>query len=250
MNPFKIFTFAGALMTASVAAAMSGEETSSLYLYHNNSVIYAVEAAQVDSIAWEENGTRVSLYDAEGTQLFTSDIERVDSLSTNLHTPKADILDVVFNEDGTATDISPMANEIRTFASDKLKTYYNPTYGRYAAHFDNPWAGAASGYYRIDYQNNDTFKKALENGHTLEVVVMADEVNNSEAKFFSSHQAGGTGLMICNKNDGRKFNSFTFLPNVSESEASTWRWANRNITISWPSTTRRRRRPAYMWTAS
>ena len=230
MNPFKILTFAGALMTASVAAAaMSGEETSSLYLYHNNSVIYAVEAAQVDSIAWEENGTRVSLYDAEGTQLFTSGIERVDSLSTNLHTPKADILDVVFNEDGTATDISPMANEIRTFASDKLKTYYNPTYGRYAAHFDNPWAGAASGYYRIDYQNNDTFKKALENGHTLEVVVMADEVNNSEAKFFSSHQAGGTGLMICNKNDGRKFNSFTFLPNVSESDASTWRWANSNV---------------------
>ena len=123
MNPFKILSFAGALMTASVAAAAtSGEEIPSLYLYHNNSVIYAVEAAQVDSIAWEENGARVSLYDAEGTQLFTSGIERVDSLSTNLHTPKADILDVVFNEDGTATDISPMANEIRTFASDRLKT--------------------------------------------------------------------------------------------------------------------------------
>ena len=231
MNPIKIFTLAGAIISsaANIATAKTANDTGNIYLYHNNSIIYAHEAALVDSIAWEENGTQISLYNAEGARLFTSGITEVDSLSTNCHTPKADVLDVVFNEDGTATDISPMANAITTVASEKLTTYYNPTYGRYAAHFDNPWAGAAAGYYRIDYKNNEAFKRALESGHTLEVVVMADEINNSEAKFFSSHQAGGTWLMICNKNDGRKFNSFTFLPNISESSASTWRWANSNV---------------------
>ena len=231
MNPLRILPFAGAIISAAgtIAATSAADDAGKLYLYHNNSIVYTTEAAEVDSIAWEENGTQVSFYDATGTPLFISEITSVDSLSTNCHLPKADILDVIFNEDGTAKDISPMANSITTVASEKLTTYYNPTYGRYTAHFDNPWAGAASGYYRVDYKNNEAFKKALEDGHTLEVVVMADEVNNSEAKFFSSHQAGGTGLMICNKNDGRKFNSFTFLPNISESGASTWRWANSNV---------------------
>ena len=47
-------------MTASVAAAaMSGEETSSLYLYHNNSVIYAVEAAPATDLSGLHVGSKV-----------------------------------------------------------------------------------------------------------------------------------------------------------------------------------------------
>lgn len=215
---------AGAFM-----ASASATEPEKLYLYRNNSIVFTTDVAEADSVVWEENGTRVSIYNPDHEQIFTSGVESVDSMSSVCHLPKADVLDVVFNADGTAKDVSPMGNEVQTFASDKLRTYYNPSYGRYAAHFDNPWAGAASGYYKVDYSNNAAFKKALEDGHTLECVVMADEVVNSEAKFFSSHQAGGTGLMICNKNDGRQYNSFVFLPNVTQNGSSTWRWANSNV---------------------
>lgn len=220
---------AGALLTAS--ATITSAATENFYLYHNNSIIFATEASAVDSIAWEENSSRVSLYNAVGQLLFTSGVDAVDSLSSVCHTPVADILDVVFNDDGTATDISPMKNTIETFNTEgKLSVYYNEEFGRNAAHFDNGWASRpAKGYYKVSYKGNDTFKKALEDGHTLECVVMADVVNNSEAKFFSSHAAGGTGLMICNKDGGRQFNSFTFLPNVTENGGSTWRWANSNV---------------------
>lgn len=231
MNFNKTLLFAGAMVIASgsLSAVAADAAPESLYFYHNNSIVFSTAVAEADSIAWEDGGTRVSVYNAAHEQIFSSAVEDIDSLSSVRHTPKADLLDVVFNEDGTATDISPMANYVQTVASAKLYTYYNPEYGRYAAHFDNPWAGAASGYYKVDYSNNAAFKKALEDGHTLECVVMANEVNNSEAKFFSSHQAGGTGLMICNRNDGRQFNSFVFLPNISETGGSTWRWANSNI---------------------
>ena len=51
---------------------------------------------------------------------------------------------------------------------------------------------------------------------------------NGEAKFFSSHEAGGTGLMVC-KTSGSRGNELTFLPNVSTTGKSTWRWATSGI---------------------
>ena len=75
--------------------------------------------------------------------------------------PVADVLDVVFNADGTAEDVSPMHNEVGTHAGDGLVTYYNNTYGKYVARFDNTWAGAATGWYSIDFRNNERFWNKL-----------------------------------------------------------------------------------------
>ena len=42
----------------------------------------------------------------------------------------ADLLDIVFNNDGTAVDISPMHNPVVHSAGPSLMTYYNDSYGR------------------------------------------------------------------------------------------------------------------------
>lgn len=134
--------------------------------------------------------------------------------------PKADLLDVVFKADGTAEDISPMQNEVITNAGEGLTTYYNNTYERYVARFDNPWAGVATGWYRIDYGTNQKFSDAIADGHTLEAVFMGDyegEIRKVEAKFFSAHQSGGTGLML--SSDAQ----MTFLPNTS---VGGYHWAS------------------------
>ena len=111
-----------------------------------------------------------------------------------------------------------MKNVITTNNSGALSTYYSNTYKRFVAKFGNTWAGATSGFYRIDYANNEAFKEALKDGHTLEAVVMADfepPISNGEAKFFSSHETGGTGLMVCKTDRGLNGkNELSFLPHV------------------------------------
>ena len=141
----------------------------------------------------------------------------------------ADILDVQFNADGTATDVSPMHNNVETKASGALTTYFSNTYGRYVAKFANTWAGSTSGYYKVDYSSNQVFKDALADGHTLEAVVMADynpPIKEGEAKFFSSHETGGTGLYVCKSAKGKNGkNELCFLPHVG----GAWRHASSGI---------------------
>ena len=135
--------------------------------------------------------------------------------------PKADILDVVFNSDGTAIDISPMQNEVQVIGQSAIEVYFNETYKMNIPRFTNPWSGTATHYYKVDYENNEAFKSALADGHTLETLVKADysgSLPDKECKPFSSHQTGGTGLMLCKTgksvNGG---NEFTFLPYIGES---------------------------------
>ncbi len=135
--------------------------------------------------------------------------------------PKADILDVVFNSDGTAVDISPMQNEVQVIGQSAIEVYFNETYKMNIPRFTNPWSGTATHYYKVDYENNEAFKSALADGHTLETLVKADysgSLPDKECKPFSSHQTGGTGLMLCKTgksvNGG---NEFTFLPYIGES---------------------------------
>lgn len=142
-------------------------------------------------------------------------IPRVSQADDNV--PKADILDVVFNEDGSAYDASPMDNPIQVFGKDLIETYYSESYKRIIPKLFNPWGGTGQTYYKVDYENNQTFKDALANGHTLETLVMADytlgSLPDSECKPFTSHQSGGTGLMVSTKANGANgSNEFAFLP--------------------------------------
>lgn len=139
----------------------------------------------------------------------------------------ADLLDLVFLEDGTAKDISPMGNRVITVEGPGMTTLYNNRYKRQIAKFSHtPGSAVSAGYYRVDYANNKRFKDALLDGHTLEALCMLDvdsPIPNEEIKMFSSHQAGGTGLMI-GKRD--KQSGLIFLPHVG----GTYRWANSGIT--------------------
>ena len=191
-------------------------------VFKNDEVVFSTRTQDINQAVMEENNTKLCLYDNDNNLIAgiaTADIDSIRLL------PEADVLNVKFNADGTATDISPMNNVVENFGT---KTYYSHVYGGYVATFDNAWAGSTKNYFKVDFTNNEAFKAALANGHTLEAVVMADcpdPIPNGEAKFFSSHEAGGTGLMLCktgnSKNGG---NEFTFLPNVSANGKSTWRW--------------------------
>lgn len=150
---------------------------------------------------------------------------------TSVVAPKADLLDVVFNADGTATDVSAMQNDVQTFAGPGLVTYYNPTYKRYVANFSNAWGGAVTGYYKVDYTDNQAFKDSLSAGHTIETIFMPEysgAIPNSEAKWFSSHQGGGTGFLISNISGERK-NEITFLPNITTTGSSNWIWCTSSV---------------------
>ena len=145
--------------------------------------------------------------------------------------PEADLLDVVFHEDGTAEDVSPMHNTVE-LCGTTTSTYYNETYKRYVARFDNPWSKTCTGYYKVDYESNEAIRSAIADGHSLEMLVMADyegAIENVEAKPFSAMQGGGTGFLICKTNTAGRQNEFTFLPNVTESDKSTWRWTNSGV---------------------
>ncbi len=127
--------------------------------------------------------------------------------------PEADLLDVVFANDGTASNISGSALTVKTNRSSALTTYYSPRYERFSAHFSNPLGGTASGYYRVDYGADQAVKSALSDGHSMEAVFRLDTQHSgsSEAKFFAAHQGGGTGFLISKTEKGR---DITFLPHV------------------------------------
>lgn len=184
-----------ALLLLGVSFASAQEN---VYVFKDNAVMFHKPTKEIDRVALEEEKTKVSVRDTEGNVLYSAALEAIDSVVIG-QKPVADLLDVVFREDGSATDLSPMANAIEAINNNgKLSTYYNEAWGRYVARFDNEWAGDnADGYYKMDYSKNTEFKNALADGHTLEMVIMPDYEPSQieqDTKPFSSHQGGGTGL--------------------------------------------------------
>ena len=138
--------------------------------------------------------------------------------------PVADLLDVIFKNDGTAIDNSVAQMPVNYVASQASVSYYNDTYQRYASHFNHKLGGEmAGGYYKIDYTSNTAFRSALSDGHTLEIVFRLDQApNGSEIKPFSSMQSGGTGFLITKSEKGC---DITFLPHVG----SGYKWAQSGV---------------------
>lgn len=223
-------TFVAAAITLmSLPAAAQTQYYDNIVLRQNGNIVYQNKATNIDSIAMENNKTQIALYDRDGGLLFSTPAAGT-RMDVEQGAPIADMLDLVFNEDGTATDISVLGLPVTNNAGG-VATYYNPTFKRYVARFDNTWAGATSTYFRINYGSNKSFIDLLKDGHTLEAVVMGNytpPIANGEAKFFSSHEAGGTGLMVC-KTSGSRGNELTFLPNVSTTGKSSWKWATSGI---------------------
>ena len=142
--------------------------------------------------------------------------------------PVADLLDVIFKNDGTAIDNSEYKNDVQYVSGAASVNYFHETYQRYTSHFNHKLGDSmAGGYYKIDYTTDASFRSALADGHTLEVVFKMDQKpNGSEIKPFSSMQSGGTGFLITASNKGT---DITFLPNVSADGKSSWKWAQSGV---------------------
>ena len=219
-------------LIAICASALSLYAADYLYFHHDGKVIQRIPSEGVEQVVKGDDG-RLSVVDASNNALYTFAAEDVDSITFTAPLPKADLLDVVFNEDGTATDVSPMKFSVER--GGNATTVWNEAYNRYEAKLvGNKWGdgGRADHFYRINYTDNQAFKDALADGHTLEVLFMPEyeTLPNAEAKIFASHQAGGTGIMIKTTGSGpNQLNSLTFLPNVSTGTNSSWQWAASDV---------------------
>ena len=142
--------------------------------------------------------------------------------------PVADLLDVIFKNDGTAIDNSKSQMEVTYISGSASVNYFHDTYQRYASHYSHKLGSEMSGgYYKIDYTSNTAFRNALSDGHTLEAVIRMDQApNGQEIKPFSSMQSGGTGFLITASSKGT---DITFLPNVSTDGKSSWKWAQSGV---------------------
>ena len=143
---------------------------------------------------------------------------------------KADcILDIQFNQDGSAVDVSGKGVEVKTVPGACLVTYESRTTRSYVAHFNHePGSSFTSGYYRVDYSDDSDLWTKLADGHSFELLARfdADIASwNKEIKPFSAMEAGGVGFLI-SKGD----QVLTFLPNVSEDGKSKWIWAKSGVT--------------------
>ncbi|MGN0068644.1 MAG: LamG-like jellyroll fold domain-containing protein [Prevotella sp.] len=143
--------------------------------------------------------------------------------------PKADLLDVVFNGDGSAADISGNQKTVERLAHSTLTTPYNNTFGRFIANSAATWnaSGDNAGCYKVDYSSDDYFKNALASGHAIEAIVRANDKGTEEAKWVSSHEGSGTGLMVSKSDYGggtAKTNALTFLVKTKNGDDEAWRW--------------------------
>lgn len=201
-----------------------------IYVYKDGVIRYRDEVANVDSVALSSDKSQVTLFGTKKQELYASSRTEVDSISRVTTVPQADLLDIQFLADGTAIDVSPKHMKVEKVGKTQ-SVIYSDTYKRYMASFCNTWAGSVSGYYKVNYESSMPFIRALQDGHTLECLLMANysgTIGNGEAKPFSSHQAGGTGFLISTISGARQ-NEITFLPNVSTSGSSTWRWATSGV---------------------
>ena len=128
------------------------------------------------------------------------------------------LLDVVFNEDGTATDASPLKSTVEILGNTP-QTYWSDRFNRYVAKFDADMGNTPNGIYKVDFENNSTFSAALANGHSLEMVIKAEQNIAKVTKPFSAMQAGGTGFETAEV-DGKQV--VRFNPNVSTDGGSNW----------------------------
>ncbi len=111
--------------------------------------------------------------------------------------PTADILDVVFDENGSARDISAAGNTVKYVAGSACKMGWNDVYMKYAPSFSHKQAGSGitSGFYRVEY--TDAMMSALDDGYTMEALIKpAKAPNGSEIKAFSATTSGGMAIMI------------------------------------------------------
>ena len=231
-------TFLGAAFIAAFGFNAGAQTiTKHIYAYKDGAVVFRANASDVDSIALEENKTVIALYKHGASQAaYKANYGDIDSVSLTAPVPQADLIDIKFDENGSCWDGSPCNLLVTpTNTNGTAEVDYNKTYGMWESHFyGETWSGAPKNTcFKVDYSQNAFFKEALSDGHSIECLFKVDydgTIPDSEAKFFAAHEGGGTGFLICKKNNGKnKSNELTFLPNVTQNGKSNWIWATSGI---------------------
>lgn len=101
--------------------------------------------------------------------------------------PTADLFDIQFGKNGTATDAS--ANGVKVLHGNSLpNTSLNETTNRYVASF----TGSNQCFYRVNYNDNEKIKNALKNGFSIEVNYKPNTTGNVCP--LSAQEGGGCGI--------------------------------------------------------
>ena len=105
--------------------------------------------------------------------------------------PVADLFNIEFGENGTATDVSEQQIPV-TVGTSVPETYYNDTYKRWVAKFpgdDNKC------YFGVPYEENEKIIEAMYTDFTLEALCVVNNDNlSSLPAVVSSQQNGGVGI--------------------------------------------------------
>ena len=106
------------------------------------------------------------------------------SLATIIHpiqTPKADLLDIRFNVDGTATDVS---GKNRTIVSSQPRpsVAFNDSYKLNAATF----TGTGKDFYYFDYSADKKFIEEISGDFTMECLMRIDILSKQHTPFSST----------------------------------------------------------------
>ncbi len=105
--------------------------------------------------------------------------------------PVADLFNVEFGENGTATDVSEQQIPVMV-GTTTPETYYNETYKRWAAKFPGDDGNC---FFGVPYADNERILEAMQADFTLEALCMINNENLlSLPAVLSSQQQGGVGI--------------------------------------------------------
>ena len=120
-----------------------------------------------------------------------------DEISPNTNAPKADLLDIRFNVDGTATDVSGRNRPI--VSSQPLPSVaFNDTYNLNAVTF----TGTGNDYYYFDYSADQEFIDEVSGDFTMECLMRIDNLSKEQAPFCTTERSGfGFDISWASRND-------------------------------------------------
>ena len=143
----------------------------------------------------------------------------------------AELLDVKFNADGTAEDLSAMKMPIKTFAGPTLTMIENETFG-YIAKFDPETVNQnkiTSGFYTVDFTQNISFQNAIADGFSMELYVTAKDYGEKSAPIpMGCHGGGGVAFIWHDDNNSWSFEPYIGnysacnMPPLGEVPEETW----------------------------
>ena len=209
-----------AVVALSAKAGVGDMPTGNLYVWKNGRVVYMTAAANVADVQVSADKSTLSFVDSNSNVLYSAPKANIDSIGFYSVPARADLLDVVFNADGSATDVSPRHATIEHPSSTEQAVYWNSTYSRFVAHSSCAWNSKDKGHYRISIAD-DAFFNRLKDGYAMEAIVMTPEKGSTEeGKFISCHESGGPGgIMISGDN------RLTFLLHTAEGTTNVnYRW--------------------------